>query len=300
VCHFLNCSFLGSKERDIETGLDYFGARYFASVQGRFTSIDPVIFTSARGFDPQSLNLYSYVRNNPLKLTDPHGLDWYEKDEKYYWFDKAPKKNLGYHHLNIWKDGYQITNVQGATGQYATYNGHNLTLYNDPARRLVDNGISHPLVGPSPASNAAAQMISDAVIHAAVHAAAGFVFGTALVQQSDVPRVTLYRGVASDHLIEGTYEQAQLGNAFPRGGHSDPIRHSQGDTRSIFTSWTTDPDIAADFATRRGRVHGVVLMATFPITRITQSGTEIAEREREFLVKGPVTGASVKHIQADR
>ena len=31
-----------SKERDAETGLDYFGARYLSSVQGRFTSTDPL------------------------------------------------------------------------------------------------------------------------------------------------------------------------------------------------------------------------------------------------------------------
>jgi RHS repeat-associated protein len=33
-----------SKERDTESGLDYFGARYYGSVQGRFTSTDPIFF----------------------------------------------------------------------------------------------------------------------------------------------------------------------------------------------------------------------------------------------------------------
>ncbi len=61
-----------AQERDIETGLDYFNARYYASVQGRFTSPDvPLVDQSAS--DPQSWNLYSYVRNNPLGLTDPTG-----------------------------------------------------------------------------------------------------------------------------------------------------------------------------------------------------------------------------------
>src|SRR5205807_907739 len=61
------------KERDNETGLDSFGARYFASTQGRFTSPDPVVVTSARMVDPQQFNLYSYVRNKPLALLDPEG-----------------------------------------------------------------------------------------------------------------------------------------------------------------------------------------------------------------------------------
>jgi RHS repeat-associated protein len=65
------------KERDGETGLDFFGARYFSAAQGRFTSPDwssaprPVPY-GALG-DPQTLNLYTYVRNNPLGATDPSG-----------------------------------------------------------------------------------------------------------------------------------------------------------------------------------------------------------------------------------
>jgi RHS repeat-associated protein len=62
------------KERDNETGLDYFGARYYANTQGRFTSIDPLM-ASASTIDPQSLNRYSYVRNRPLGSIDPNGMD---------------------------------------------------------------------------------------------------------------------------------------------------------------------------------------------------------------------------------
>jgi RHS repeat-associated protein len=60
------------KERDNETGLDYFGARYYASTQGRFTSPDEVWKDSQLG-DPQSWNKYTYVRNNPLRFVDPTG-----------------------------------------------------------------------------------------------------------------------------------------------------------------------------------------------------------------------------------
>ncbi len=60
------------KERDGETGLDYFGARYYAGVQGRFTGADPVM-SSARASDPQSWNRYAYARNNPLLYVDPTG-----------------------------------------------------------------------------------------------------------------------------------------------------------------------------------------------------------------------------------
>jgi RHS repeat-associated protein len=78
------------KERDIETGLDYFLARYYSSTQGRFTSPDEFTGGPVELFDfsadaadnptfyadlsqPQSLNKYHYCLNNPLNYVDPNG-----------------------------------------------------------------------------------------------------------------------------------------------------------------------------------------------------------------------------------
>jgi RHS repeat-associated protein len=63
------------KERDTESGNDYFDARYFGSSMGRFMSPDPSGLFYADPTNPQSLNLYSYVLNNPLVNVDPTGLD---------------------------------------------------------------------------------------------------------------------------------------------------------------------------------------------------------------------------------
>jgi RHS repeat-associated protein len=70
----LSRSHFTGKERDTESGNDYFGARYYASSMGRFMSPDPM---GGHLEDPQTLNRYVYVRNNPLSLTDPTGLDFY-------------------------------------------------------------------------------------------------------------------------------------------------------------------------------------------------------------------------------
>ena len=65
------------KERDTESGNDYFEARYYSSAMGRFMSPDwsakeePVPY--AKLGDPQTLNLYSYVENGPLNRVDADG-----------------------------------------------------------------------------------------------------------------------------------------------------------------------------------------------------------------------------------
>lgn len=68
------------KERDTESGNDYFEARYYSSAMGRFLSpdwsakVEPVPYSKLD--DPQSLNLYAYVQNNPLTRFDVDGHDF--------------------------------------------------------------------------------------------------------------------------------------------------------------------------------------------------------------------------------
>ena len=76
------------KELDNQTGLYYYGARYYKPEIGRFTSIDPafLLIGEAKAFqqrygrslqehlsDPQGLHPYAYARNNPITYTDPTG-----------------------------------------------------------------------------------------------------------------------------------------------------------------------------------------------------------------------------------
>jgi RHS repeat-associated protein len=61
------------KERDAESGLDYFGARYYASRSGRMTTVDPAVDPRKALLDPQQWSPYAYARNNPLRYIDPDG-----------------------------------------------------------------------------------------------------------------------------------------------------------------------------------------------------------------------------------
>jgi RHS repeat-associated protein len=53
--------------------MDYFGARYYASMQARFTAVDPVTLTKYHITNPQRWNGYVYALNNPLVMVDVDG-----------------------------------------------------------------------------------------------------------------------------------------------------------------------------------------------------------------------------------
>ncbi len=123
------------KERDTESGLDYFGARYYGSNMGRFMSPDPLL-SSGRPENPQTWNRYTYGLNNPLSIIDPTGLynlvnNCAGDDSKCNKAFAQDAKNLkdGLAALtkavNGLQDGAQKTALQGALGAIGTENDGN-------------------------------------------------------------------------------------------------------------------------------------------------------------------------------
>jgi RHS repeat-associated protein len=107
------------KERDAETELDYFGARYYSGAQGRFLSSDNPKFSEVS--DPQSWNLYSYVGNNPIVRVDPLGHNWFDFSGSWQWYEGADVDSYGkpchrggqgchhsdYTHITIYEEKYR-------------------------------------------------------------------------------------------------------------------------------------------------------------------------------------------------
>jgi RHS repeat-associated protein len=129
--------FGGGKERDDETGLDYFGARYYSSTMGRFTSVDPIAMAVARLIDPQSINLYSYTRNNPLKFIDPTG--------QYFTYGKGAEDELKKYRAFLEKDPKkyksQLDTLNKLDGSKVEYH---LTLKNE-SKEGVEGHVSAEL-----------------------------------------------------------------------------------------------------------------------------------------------------------
>ena len=123
------------KERDSESGLDNFGARYDSSSLGRFMSPDPI---GGHTEDPQTLNRYAYVRNNPLNLTDQTGLDFYLQCTPKADANGKPIATGTCQQMQVGTDkngNAQMAWVQGVTGD----NGFTATqIGNDANGNLVD------------------------------------------------------------------------------------------------------------------------------------------------------------------
>ncbi len=115
------------KERDAESGLDYFGARYYGSALGRFTSPDPTGLGFSDPSDPQSLNLYHYVLNNPLRFVDRDGLFCYQSSGGTVNIDNAAQSASDCAKGATWVDGTATNYWYGSDGalQVGYSNGEN-------------------------------------------------------------------------------------------------------------------------------------------------------------------------------
>ena len=181
------------KERDAETGLDFFGARYFSSAQGRFTSPDwsakpqPIPYADLN--DPQSLNLYAYVRNNPLKNRDLDG------------------------HFCVFGLGNTCTPTATSTAAQGAATGTGAQLLNDGIRRAQYQQAASQLSGPG-ASAARKALQADTYSNLSP-------IGRAMTDAAKAARVGQLAGKTAEQLAESASTTSAAWNAV--GGASRAV-----------------------------------------------------------------------------
>jgi RHS repeat-associated protein len=153
--YYLTGPIFTGKERDAESGLDMFGARYYGSSLGRFMTPDwaakPISVPYADFGNPQSLNLYSYVSNNPLSRADLDG------HSDYLW-QKFKNKLSG----NGWKTDAQ---VKGWTVAQTAHNHVDSKDWAINGTNTSGKDVGHPQVF-KPGSDKCNQYVGDTLAEA--------------------------------------------------------------------------------------------------------------------------------------
>ncbi|MBV6513283.1 MAG: RHS repeat-associated core domain-containing protein [Ignavibacteriales bacterium] len=116
------------KERDTETGYDYFGARFYDSDLGRWMTVDPLM-DKYPGWSP-----YNYVMGNPLRLVDPDGMKVNDGDE-----DKKDKEKKNINLLQALSDAWYELQIT-FTGSVVNPSGGSEISNQAEIRKIVSSG----------------------------------------------------------------------------------------------------------------------------------------------------------------
>jgi RHS repeat-associated protein len=257
--------FLYNGQAGVQTGpngLLHMRARYYSPYLMRFLNADPIGFSGG-------LNWFAYADGNPISLSDPFGLEAMQYRDGNQ-FDMSRYGALG---------GYGKGNAQTANEVARLGMATEVLLGFTPLGILMDIGST-------------GQAAYNGDMAGFGMSAVGFLPFGDFAKLGKVARyedeiVDVYRDVHGNH---PDVSNAYKGQANPIGGHSNPVRHNDSDNESIFTSWTTDRNVAADHATQWGTSGGVILHQTVPRSSLTPSPDIL--RESEVLRTGPVTGAT--------
>ena len=243
------------KERDAETGLDYFGARYFSAAQGRFTNPDPLVWQSWQSgnddekarflefiSDPQNFNQYAYVRNNPLSSIDPSGLYTCSGTEEQC-------RNLEAQLVEARKSNdSKVSRAAGAYGAAGVDNGVGVSFSDEQASGHGTTGFVTVVNGKTGESSNRIDVVLSAGQFSGGAAATSVTAGAVVVHEGS-------------HVGD---DQAYLftAAAFPGLPNSANITHLQSEVQAFLTG--------AAFMAEHGRVQG---SAVLPGVRLDTVGT---------------------------
>ena len=290
-------------------GLYDYGARFYDPLLGRFLSADTVVPEPG---NPQALNRYAYVLNNPLKYIDPTGHRVLLEDA----FVTPSGVYVSEFSVHVLSNG-TIRIVGG--GQYFPTDAHRVAANYAPAgivpehfrnsafaKGFIESAVQLGYANRSVLSDPMLSMLALGAAAAAMESYDEGMGGGASVPAGERLWNTetwwdtaarkaagrqLYRGLPSDHPQLEIYKRT--GIVQPWGGDATLEKHvNWNETRSNYTSWTTDPVVARRFAGPGGTVL-TVNEADIPNRTYNSYLWSRFPGEREVTIEGPVHGAQV-------
>jgi RHS repeat-associated protein len=309
-------------EEDADLGLINMQGRIFDPALGRFLTPDP--FSGDHG-TAGDYNRYSYVMNRPADLSDPSGYQsqppWVVGDHITQRADETPVAPITRDQAKAIQRFFEFASLGAIQNDVLRLRpvSKPIAMYHPPDKPPgkgarpseaiaqgpggVWDGNSPPPPGSSAWDNFvwgmatasmpdragtpqnALQWAGNETLKALWSFALGYRQAGAGIGGDADGGETLFRGVHDEH---PGFSDALAGEAYPRGGHDDPAAHNLGDTRSVFTSWTTCRETACSAA---ADARGIVLEKRFPRSEWVSSPDRF--QENEVLIRGPVKGAKV-------
>lgn len=160
------------KERDKETGLDYFGARYYGSRLARLTTVDPLLAIGPSLRDPQRWNRYAYAKNNPFKYVDPDGR-YTCSGKECEKFEKQRQLGLRSASPDVRRGAAAYGDAGVANGVTVTFtdpgDGHNGTML--PGLEMLKDGSMRAKADVKIRPGLAGTSLADTIAHEGSHAA---------------------------------------------------------------------------------------------------------------------------------
>ncbi len=296
-----------------------YGMRIYDTRLGKFLSVDPI------AKDYPELTPYQFASNRPIDGIDLDGLEYASHMDKYEYkgngwdYLKAIPNAAGniYNGLiaDTWNSGVNtvkhiangtyiksLSNDASQAGSYLKQTGiktWNYTFQTPLGQQFIDAGKT--AMNPQTLETGVTIFIGSKIPFPSSSSKGNLLKPTS---SNTEPTITLYRGVNENNVH---YPDALNGIVKPNGGVATAMEHNTVSTlNSPFTSWTTNPEVAINFALRPGG-EGVVLKTKVNVNDIIKSpntkNVQLLQKptsivsESEVLLKKPVSNANVQSVQ---